>query len=346
MSDLAVSLFGKMQVRLDGKPAPGPLSQKARELLVYLLIHRRAHPREKLASVLWQQGISTQRAKAYLRKALWKLQQSLTSEGPASPAEPAILLVEGDWVQLHPEANVWVDVAAFEGDVAAVRDCRADAMSPEQIRGLEEAATLYTGDLLENWYQDWCLIERERLQNLFLRVLDRLAHCCERRATYDAGIHYGQRTLRIDPARECTHRRLMRLHALAGNRTEALRQYQRCTRVLRRELDVAPTTATQRLHDLIRTDRFPAEPAPDETAPDERIRDDDLRPSAPDRSLRDRLHRIQELQYTLAAVQTQIRDEIEAVEEALRQEGVGQWTPMNPDTVGDVRAVEHPADVR
>ena len=33
---------------------------------------------------------------------------------------------------------------------------------------------LYRGDLLTGWYQDWCLIERERYQCMFVSLLDKL----------------------------------------------------------------------------------------------------------------------------------------------------------------------------
>jgi two-component SAPR family response regulator len=91
---------------------------------------------------------------------------------------------------------------------------------------------LYHGDLLEDWFQDWCLYERERLQNIYLAALDKLMDYCEASRDYDAGLAYGTRILRHDLARERTHRRLMRLYYLAGDRTSALRQYDRCVQIL------------------------------------------------------------------------------------------------------------------
>lgn len=327
-------MFGKLQVHFDGKPIAGSMSQKARELFVYLLLHRRAHPREKLATLLWQHG-TTERTKAYLRKALWQLRQSLDADEADSDS---ILQVDGDWVKIHPEADLWVDVIVFENAFDEVRDCTPSEMSTDQVQTLEEAASLYTGDLLENWYQEWCLKERERLKDVLLRMLDRLTRCCEQRGSYDSGIQYGLRALRIDPARERIHRHLMRLRARAGNRVGALRQYERCAEVLDRELNVTPTTATQRLHERIQEDRFP-DPATRHSAPDQRAPvahaaegtgDEDpnalVSSNAASReddevSLHDGLERIRQLQSTLAAVQKQIRREIEAVEGTLRERG-------------------------
>lgn len=327
MSVLSVSMFGKLQVHLDGEPIACSMSQKAQELFVYLLLYRRAHPREKLATLLWQHG-TTERTKAYLRKALWQLRQSIE---PDDTEAGSILLVDGDWVQIHPEADLWIDVADFEEAFDEVRDRSTAEMSPDQVEALKEATSLYTGDLLENWYQEWCLKERERLKDMLLRMLDRLTRCCEQEGAYDSGIQYGLWALRIDPARERIHRQLMRLRARDGDRTGALRQYERCAEVLDQELDVSPTTRTRRLHERIQEDRFPVPPSSEPAAPVSQMGDgrrgekrgtlkvSETHPDTRNVFLRDGLHRLRQLQSQLAAVQKQLRREVEAVEIVLEQ---------------------------
>src|SRR3712207_2418171 len=87
-------------------------------------------------------------------------------------------------------------------------------------------------------------------------MLDKLMAYAESRRQYDTAIGYGTRTLCSDPAREQTHQRLMVLHYLAENRTEALRQYQRCVGALQQELDVEPARRTVELYEQIRADRL------------------------------------------------------------------------------------------
>ena len=334
MSGLHVSMFGRLHVHRDGTSLACSMSKKARELFVYLLLHRRAHPREKLATLLWQHG-TTERTKAYLRKALWQLRQSLQPDGEE---EDVLLEVDGDWVRVDPDADVQMDVVTFERAFDAVRDCTAAEMSTDQVRALKDAAALYTGDLLENWYQEWCLTERERLKDVLLRMLDRLTRRCEQEAAYDSGIRYGQWALRIDPARERIHRQLMRLRARGGDRTGALRQYERCAEVLDRELNVQPTTATRRLHEQIQEDGFSpsslgdtggqekpfvsfavASGASSGTGGNEGVGSAGSPAELDDVSLRDGLARLRQLQTRLAVVQKQLRREVEAVEVVLEQ---------------------------
>lgn len=330
MSELSVSLFGKLQIRTGGSEISSLSSKKARELLVYLLLHRRFHPRERLGTLLWPHG-STQRAKAYLRKALWKLREAVDSVDLGSP----LLLAEEDWVQIHPDLDLWLDVEEFESEFSVVEGVSASNMTSRQVQALEDAVDLYTGDLLENWYRDWCLYERERFRDLLLRMLDRLAHCCEHMRRYERGIKFGLRLLSNDPARESAHRRLMRLRALAGNRTGALRQYERCVEVLEAELGVCPSATTRRLYERIQNDDFPApgsqlvSPTDVWKEPAVIVNGDDLagedRAVIPESfrreevSLRDGLDRIRRLQHTLSEVQKKIEHEIEIVELALQQ---------------------------
>lgn len=234
MSILTVCLFGKFGVRR-GEQVPVDLgARKVQELFAYLLLHRkRHHSREVLAGFLWGDS-TTARSKKYLRNALWQLQSALDSRTGAENG--SVLLVDAEWVRLNPEANLWLDVAEFEQAFALVQRVPSQELSAQSVGTVQGAIQLYRGDLLEGWYQDWCLYERERLQNMYLAMLGRLMDFCEGQGEYEDGLNYGVRILRYDQARERTHRQLMRLYYLAGDRTAALRQYDRCVEALRRDV--------------------------------------------------------------------------------------------------------------
>jgi DNA-binding SARP family transcriptional activator len=100
------------------------------------------------------------------------------------------------------------------------------------------------------------LYERERLRTIYLIMLGKLMAYCEEYQEYESGLTYGHHILCCEPAHERTHRKMMRLYYLSGDRTAALRQYQRCVTTLRRELDVAPTHSTTKLYDQIKLDRL------------------------------------------------------------------------------------------
>jgi len=299
MSTLTVCLFGKLHMQCGEQVLAGLGARKVQELFAYLLLHRkRRHSREVLAGLLWGDSTTAQSRK-YLRNALWRLRSVLDSGAGAENG--GALLVEPGWVCLNPDADLWLDVATFEQIFARVQGVPGRALDTLRVQALRKALDLYRGDLLEGCFQDWCLYERERLQNMYLAILDKLMDHCEARAEYEAGLAYGTCILSYDKARERTHRRLMRLYYLAGDRTAALRQYDRCVEALRRELAVRPAARTITLYEQIREERFAVTPVPA------------IPPWC------EVLDHLSQLQTTLAEVQCQLQHVVRAVE--LAQKG-------------------------
>jgi DNA-binding SARP family transcriptional activator len=254
MSDLQVFLFGKLCVRCGQQTLVGLDAHRVRKLFCYLLLHRdRPHPREALASLLWD-GDRTDQPNRCLRKTLWQLRATLDSH--IEPLSDHVLLVEPDWVQLNPEADLWLDVAVFEQAFERVQGVLGRELDPQDVQILQSAVDLYRGGLQESWYQDWYLYERERFRHMYLILLDKLMGYDEAQHSYEEGLAYGTLILRCDQASERTHRRLMRLYYLAGDRTAALRQYERCARALAEELGVEPAQSTVALYQRIRADRL------------------------------------------------------------------------------------------
>jgi DNA-binding SARP family transcriptional activator len=302
MSTVRIRLFGKFSAQLDAQRIEGLDAPRLQELLSYLLLYRgRPHPRETLAALLWGDSPTTT-SKKYLRQALWQLQSALNSHAGSTGRQ--LLVVETDWIHISDEADSWLDVAEFEHAFAQVQGVRGREMNPAQAGALEAASALYKGDLLESCYEDWCIYERERLQNIFLSMLDKLMSYCESRHQYENGVQHGARILAFDRAREHTHQRLMRLHYLEGDRTGALRQYERCVAALKEELSVRPSRKTSDLYEQIRADSVEPQPA---------RRTETAQPSPPEA-----VGRLRQIRNLLIDIQTEIQKDIQAVELAIR----------------------------
>jgi DNA-binding SARP family transcriptional activator len=295
MFSLRIHLFRKFSVEYDGEALKGLGSTKVQELLSYLLIHRnRPRPREALASLLWG-DTSTDKSRKYLRQALWHLQTLLKSHIPAEADQ--LLLVEDNWVQLNTGSEIWLDVAVLEDAFVVLKDKPGWQMDATDKDVAQTAVEVYQGELLEGSYQDWCLFERERLQNMYLAMLFKLMSYCEANNEYEAGQLYGFRILNYDRASERTHRRLMRLQYMAGDRTAALRQYDRCVAALDEDLGVKPDERTVTLYEKIRSGETERTERPAQ-APLSRL--NPVRPSA--LLLTDVMDRLEDLQISLADV--------------------------------------------
>jgi DNA-binding SARP family transcriptional activator len=146
---------------------------------------------------------------------------------------------------------------------------------------------------------------------MYLALLDKLMGYCGARHDYETGILYGTRIMCCDRARERTHRRLMRLHYLNGDRAAALRQYTQCAVALEEELGASPSKGTVRLYEQILADQLlEDEPSPiSREVAASREGTDFLLPEVLDRLVR--------LQASLSDLQVQVERSIETLEQAL-----------------------------
>lgn len=303
---LQIHLFGKFCVNYITQTVNGLEARKAQELFSYLLLHRsRPHTRENLAEILWGKGTKEQAQKG-LRQALWQLQTNL--EAPKLGLGASILEVDAGWVQINSAVDFWLDVAFLEQAFAQVQGMAGKALDAQSAQCLETAVQLYQGDLLEDCYEDWCLIERTRLQSIYLSLLDKLIDYSEMQGHYEIALAYGQQILHYDRAREQTHRKLMKLHCLAGNRTDALRQYDVCVAALASELAVKPAKRTQALYQAIKADQMEEYPLTTSVLPD---------PSPTPTSLPALLGHLQQMSAALADLQHSVAQDIELIETLL-----------------------------
>ena len=134
-------------------------TSRAASLLARLaLFPHRKHPREELIDLLWpDSGIDSGRLN--LRVALASLRRHL--EPPDVPPG-SVLIADRSTIQLHPAACT-SDVARFEAQLKAA--ARATESSGKRA-ALESALSHYSGDLLPGLYDDWIIVERERLSSL------------------------------------------------------------------------------------------------------------------------------------------------------------------------------------
>lgn len=307
MSTLNISLFGKFCARRDGQILEGFDARKVQELFCYLLLHRdHALSRETLASVLWPET-TTALSKKSLRQVLWQLQSALGSQSAA--LSDRVLVVDAEWIQLNAQADLWLDVAALEYASNVTQNIPGTELDTQKAHMLQQAVQLYQGPLLEGWYSDWCILERERLQTLYLAMLDKLMGYCEVRRDYETGLQYGMRIMCYDRARERTHRCLMRLHYLGGDRAAALRQFDQCSAALEDELGVGPSKNTVALYEQIQADQL-TEKEFSRTTPSTNTA---LEAASP--LLLEVLGRLEQLQGALTELQTQVQQTVKTVEQ-------------------------------
>jgi DNA-binding SARP family transcriptional activator len=151
-------------------------------------------------------------------------------------------------VGFNRESDYWLDVGVFEKKIGQVLAQPIEGMAATDASELENTLELCTGELLEGFYDDWALRERERSRSLYLKSLSHLMRYYRHHKAYEKSLACGQQILSHDPLREEIHREVIRLYVDSGQRTTAIRQYETCCQILEAELGIPPMEETQALH--------------------------------------------------------------------------------------------------
>ncbi len=178
---------------------------------------------------------------------------------------PQVLLTTADeiWLDL---SQIWCDVLEFGG---VSLDSEVDTSL------LHQTISLYRGPFLDGFnlpgcpeFEHWCLVERNALELQYLKVLEYLVEHNTEAGEIRQAIKYAQQYLETDPLSETMHRRLIKLYAGTGDRQLALRQFERCSSILKSDLGVSPLPETQAVYQavLLGLPRF-SEPAPYQQPP-------------------------------------------------------------------------------
>jgi DNA-binding SARP family transcriptional activator len=96
-------------------------------------------------------------------------------------------------------------------------------------------------DLLPGWYDDWALIERERLRQRTLHALEALSKHLSRAGRFADAVEAAILAVTAEPLRESAQRVLIEAHLAEGNLVEARRGYQAYRDLVNRELGVEPS---------------------------------------------------------------------------------------------------------
>jgi DNA-binding SARP family transcriptional activator/Tfp pilus assembly protein PilF len=219
-----------------------PRGKKARAILGYLSVTAGGRAaRSRLAGMLWDRASDAQ-ARSSFRGALHELSLAM------GPLADELISADRETVRLNAKV-CWIDATA----VLAPEVGSASASR-------RELSALCNGELLEELdgisasFDQWLLSERTRFNQQLSDLLEgELNELTESKADLKQIIPNVRRLIAFDPTHEGASRALMRALIKAGERVQALREYERCRKALRKALDIDPSPETRALGDAIRT---------------------------------------------------------------------------------------------
>lgn len=248
---LSVQLLGTFKVVRAGCEIDlgAARSQKAVSLFKFLVAQRgRAVAREQILDAIWPEA-DPESADRSFEVTLSTLRRLL------DPPQGVTLIVRrGRGYMLNPDVPLLLDVERFRNHLERGNWWRHRGQAALAVAEWELAEAAYGGDFLaDDPYEDWATADRERLREQYLDLVLRLGEVALDEGRPADAVERAQRVLIADPIREAAYRLLMRAHARQGNRAIAMRDLQRCSEMLRRELGEEPMLETRELARRIRT---------------------------------------------------------------------------------------------
>jgi DNA-binding SARP family transcriptional activator len=227
-------------------------SVKARQLLQLLLVERgRMLPRDRIMDMLWP-GLEADAAANNLRVTLSRLTKAIEPNRPEG-APTYYVVQQGDTYGFNVESDHSYDAAAFSSEAEKARGTFQRGRRDEALAHYRRAIELYGGTFLPDClYEDWSVVERERLGLLFTEVSLRLGAMLIEDGQPHEAIGLAWRVLEHDQAQEEAYQLLMRAYGGLGERSTALRLYARCVAALEQDLGVEPLPETVALYQQIK----------------------------------------------------------------------------------------------
>lgn len=250
---LAIRMFGGFAVTATPPEGGGEESREAtlklphlmEAVLAYLVLHKRPCTRDVLLEQFWS-DCTVDRARRCLNTTLWRLRCALEPDGVL---QGAYLISAGhDEIGFNYSSQSWIDVHEFVLGVSPILNQSMAAVDAQAVQRAKRALALYNAEPLDGFFDDWAIREREHLGCLRLDALGQLMTYHQLHNQPEEALGYARQLLELEPLREDVQRTTMRLQLDLGRRTDALRQFELCKRVLHEELGIEPMPETLALY--------------------------------------------------------------------------------------------------
>lgn len=252
---LSAHFLGSFRIAVNGAVVGLGSSRRNRNVLAYLLAHRRAPvPRDVLMAAFWPDA-EPAAARNNLHVALSGIRRVFRAAWPHPLIERRF-----DTYRIAEEVLVWTDVEQFERSCDAGRRAEHAGDAATAVRCYETGSQLYEDDFLaDEPYLDWAAARREALRLQATEAQSRLVDAYLSRGQYGPATVLARRILAVDPCNERVHSQLMTCHAESGQRHLALAQYHRLAGTLWDLLRVRPSAQTTAIYEqLRRPEQLPA----------------------------------------------------------------------------------------
>jgi LuxR family transcriptional regulator, maltose regulon positive regulatory protein len=237
---MVIRALGRMQVKVNDHIITSAewQTQSCRDLFFSILAHPEGLSKEDIGAIFWPDA-SLAELKLRFKNNVYRVRHAVGKDS---------IYLQEDYYYFNRQMDYEYDAESFLRDVAGA----------EQAESIERkldlyltSLKLYKGAYLPEIEETWVIAERERLKQIYLDVLLKVAELYLKQKQFAAALTYCQRALKEDSCLEAAHRLAMRIHIDMGNRALLVRQYEECRKALLEEIGVVPSAQTQELFESL-----------------------------------------------------------------------------------------------
>ncbi len=241
---IKITTFGQLTISLNDRMVDNLVSNKAKLLVVYLLMNPIEHIRKQLAPIFWSETTDKQALKN-LRAILSNIRSCL----------PGVFNISNEMVGVNSQVCIDIDAIHFENECARLFE---SPMALDLLKFSQDLIELYTGEFLggtsfRNAFdlEKWVESKRSDFKLLYSQLLLYIVQLADQQRKYELALKYAKILINLDPFSDVVVRYVMRLYAYTNSRHQALLLFKHFVRNLRSELETEPEAETILLHQQI-----------------------------------------------------------------------------------------------
>ena len=237
---LTIRGFGRMQVRVGGKLiATGDWkTQAVRDLFFFILAHHEGVTKEEIGEAFWPDA-DRDTIKLRFKNTIYRLRRAVGKDS---------ISFNDDNYRFNRAVDYDYDVDTFLNELEKVKKA---VDSEEMIDHYRTAIANYHGALLPKLDQDWVMVDREKYHLAFMNAALELSNLYIKTGKYSQAVAVANRALEEDNYNEAIHRSAMLAYSALDDRPAVVRQFERCKLILKKELDLEPSSQTIQLYNSL-----------------------------------------------------------------------------------------------
>jgi LuxR family maltose regulon positive regulatory protein len=246
--DFVVQLFGKVKLFKSGKEIKVGAwkTKKFQELFGFFIVsYQTPATREKITSILWPDH-SLGTARQLFHNALYQIRKIVGKN---------IIVFNKEGYTLLSKYRYWIDTQEFEKLIIKADRLIRDDNRVAGLISYEEAASLYRGGFMDDFYSEWCQERRQYFEKIYLDVLKKVSNGHYKIGNFEKALNFCNLLINKNPYNEETYCLTMRCHAALNDLGGVQKCFSDLKENLRKGLKTTPHLSTVKVFNTLMKQR-------------------------------------------------------------------------------------------